>query len=227
MSTESTGGGYLRALSYGVNTSGVPQLTSAAPVPEPSAIRRDPRGDEQRTTTGSAVVWVVYDDGTSGIDGDLRAYGAVPPSTGPERRHPSSSVVGPIGTASKFSVSTAYNGTVYVGKPQRKRFTPSASKSNAPLEAAPVDFGRVAVGSSKTQDITVTANRAMTITGVSPATGVADVAGVPARRLVQQGCRLSGIDRRLRNRGPRATEPGVLGAPAVRVVAPSWPARAS
>ena len=190
--TESTGGGYLRALSYGVNTSGVPQLTSAGTSAGAFGYSSgSPEVTSNGTTTGSAVVWVVYDDGTSGIDGDLRAYGAVPPSTGPNAGILPLLWSAPIGTASKFSVSTAYNGTVYVGNRSGTLYA-FGSKSNAPLEAAPVDFGRVAVGSSKTQDITVTANRAMTITGVSPATGVADVAGVSGASVSNKGAGYQG-----------------------------------
>jgi hypothetical protein len=171
--TESTGGGYLRALSYGVNASGVPQLSSAGTSAGAFGYSSgSPEVTSNGTTAGSAVVWVVYDDGPSGVDGALRAYGAVP-SGGTLPLLWSA----PIGTASKFSVSTAYNGIVYVANRQGQLFA-FGTKANAPLEAAPVDFGRVAVGASKTENVTVTANRAITITGVSSPAGVVNVAGV-------------------------------------------------
>jgi hypothetical protein len=184
---ESTGGGFLRALSYGVNGSGVPQLASAGTSAGAFGYSSgSPEVTSDGTTTGSAVVWVVYDDGPSGVDGQLRAYGAIPVSgTLPLLWS------GPIGTASKFSVSTAYNGTVYVANRDGKLFA-FGPKSNAPLQAAPVDFGRVAVGASKTENVTVTANRDMTITGLSPAAGVLNTAGVSGQKVANKGAGYQG-----------------------------------
>ena len=220
--TESTGGGYLRALSYGVNGSGVPQLTSAGTSAGAFGYSSgSPEVTSNGTTAGSAVVWVVYDDGPTGGDAQLRAYGAIP--TGGTLPLLWSA---PIGTASKFSVPTAYNGVVYVGNRKGQLFA-FGTKSNAPLQAAPVDFGRVAVGTSKTADVTVTANRAMTITGVSPAAGVVDVAGPVGHLGAQQGGRLP--------RAPPAPPAPPLWAARTRsspcavrgAVAPWRPARAS
>ncbi len=169
--TESSGGGYLRALSYGVNGSGVPELTSAGTSTGAFGYTSgSPEVTSNGTTAGSAVVWTVYSDGPTGGDAQLRAYGAIP----------SGGVLpllwsAPIGTASKFSVPTAYNGVVYVGN-RKGKLLAFGAKANAPLQVAPVDFGTVAVGTSKTADVTVTANRATTITGVSSAAGVVDVA---------------------------------------------------
>ena len=62
---ESSGGGYLQALSYGVNGSGVPQLTSAGPAAGSFGYTSgSPEVTSNGTTAGSAVVWVVYDDGS-------------------------------------------------------------------------------------------------------------------------------------------------------------------
>ena len=92
----------------------------------------------------------------------------------------------PIGTASKFSVPAADNGMVYVGSRTGTLFG-FGTKSNAALQAAPVNFGRVAVGTSKTLDVTVTANRSMTFEGVSPAQGVAAVPGVSGKAVPNTG----------------------------------------
>jgi hypothetical protein len=185
--TESTGGGFLRALSYGTNSSGVPQLTNAGTSAGAFGYGSgSPTVTSNGTTTGSAVVWVVYDDGVSGTGGTLEAYGAVP-SGGTLPLLWS----GPIGTASKFSVSTAYNGRVYVGNREGDLYAFGA-KSNAPLQAATVAFGRVAVGASKTENVTVTASRAMTITGVSAATGVVSVAGITGKQVPNKGAAFEG-----------------------------------
>ncbi len=185
--TESSGGGYLRALSYGVNGSGLPQLTSAGTSAGAFGYTSgSPEVTSNGTTSGSAVVWTVYDDGPSGDHGQLRAYGATPTGGVLPLLWSAS-----IGRASKFSVSTAYNGVVYVGNRDGDLYA-FGTKSNAPIQAAPVDFGRVAVGTSKTVDVTVTASRAMTITGVSPATGVVDVAGATATSVPNRGAGTEG-----------------------------------
>jgi len=185
--TESSGGGYLRALSYGVNGSGVPQLTSAGTSAGAFGYTSgSPEVTSNGTTSGSAVVWTVYADGPTGAHGQLRAYAAIP--TGGTLPLLWSA---PIGTASKFSVPTTYNGVVYVGNRSGKLFAFS-TKSAAPLQAAPVDFGRVAVGTSKTVDVTVTATRATTVTGVTPATGVVNRAGASGTRVRNVGAGTEG-----------------------------------
>jgi hypothetical protein len=194
--TESTGGGNLRALSYGVNSNGVPQLTSAGTSAGAFGYGSgSPTVTSNGTTPGSAVIWVVYDDGVSGIDAQLRAYGAIPSGgtlpllwSAPlgSGKNPANNAI-----ASKFSVSTAYNGMVYVGTRTGNLFA-FGTKSNAPLQVAPVDFGRVPVGTSKTENVTVTANRSIAITGVSAATGVQDVPGVSGRRLPNTGAGFQG-----------------------------------
>ncbi len=185
--TESSGGGYLRALSYGVNGSGVPELTSAGTSAGAFGYTSgSPEVTSNGTTAGSAVVWTVYTDGPTGAHGQLRAYAAIP--TGGTLPLLWSA---PIGTASKFSVPTASNGVVYVGNRNGKLFAYS-TKSGAPLQAAPVDFGRVAVGASKTVDLTVTASRSLTITGVSPATGVTNLAGVSGTSVPNRGAGTEG-----------------------------------
>ncbi|MGH9018996.1 MAG: choice-of-anchor D domain-containing protein, partial [Acidimicrobiales bacterium] len=185
--TESTGGGYLRALSYGVDAGGVPELSSAGTSSTAFGYSSGPpEVTSDGTTAGSAVVWVVYDDGPSGVDGDLRAYGAIPVDGTLPLLWSS-----PIGTASKFSVSTAYDGTVFVGNRRGELFA-FGTKKNAALVAAPTDFGRVAVGLTTTESVTVTANRPVTVTGVSPAAGVIDVAGASGRKVADKGAGYQG-----------------------------------
>jgi hypothetical protein len=184
---ESGGGGYLRALSYGVNGAGAPQLTSAGTSAGAFGYTSgSPEVTSDGTTVGSALVWVVYVDGPKGNDAQLRAYGAIP-SDGTLPLLWSA----PIGTASKFAVPTSYNGMVYVGSRTGKLYA-FGTTSNAPIEAAPVNFGRVAVGASKTVDITVTANRSMTITGVSPASGALDVTGASGLPVPNKGAGYNG-----------------------------------
>jgi hypothetical protein len=169
---ESAGGGNLRALSYGLNGSGVPQLTSSGTSTQTFGYTSgSPIVTSNGTTAGSAVVWAVYSSGSSGTGAQLRAYSAVP----------SAGVLSllwsiPIGTASKFSTPTSYNGRVYVGT-RDGHVIAFGSSAAAPLQAPAANFGHVPVGSSRTVTVPVTAGRDLTVTGVSAASGVVNVPG--------------------------------------------------
>jgi hypothetical protein len=169
---ESSGGGNLMALSYGVNGSGVPQLTAAATSTDTFGYGSgSPIVTSNGTKTNSAVVWGVYENGNGGRDGQLRAYRAIP-SGGSLQLLWS----GSIGTASKFTTPTSYDGMIYLGN-RSGDLMAFGVKSNAPMSVSPVDFGQVPVGSTRSMYITVTANHSLTYTGVSDAEGVADVEG--------------------------------------------------
>ncbi|HVC71246.1 MAG TPA: choice-of-anchor D domain-containing protein [Acidimicrobiales bacterium] len=184
---ESTGGGVLRALSYGVTSGGVPQFTSAGTSTGALGYSSgSPTVTSNGTTAGSAVVWLVYAGGTSGAGAQLRAYGAIP-SGGTLPLLWSA----PIGTASKFSDVTAANGMVYVGTRTGLVYA-FGTKSNAPLQAAPVDFGRVPVGTAKTENVTVTATRSTAITGVTSPVGVQNVSGLSGRIPANTGAGFQG-----------------------------------
>ena len=169
---ESSGGGYLRALSYGVNGSGVPQLTSAGTSAESFGYTSgSPIVTSNGTTAGSAIVWAVYSSGSNGNNAELQAYSAIPTSGTLPLLWSAN-----IGIASKFTTPTSYDGMIYVGNRQG-RLKAFGTISNAPYSVTPVDFGRVAVGTSKSETVTVTAHRDLTVTGVSAASGVLGVEG--------------------------------------------------
>ncbi len=163
---ESAGGGYLRALSYGVDAQGVPQLTSAGTSSGSFGYTSgSPMVTSNGTTAGSAVVWVVFSSGPSGAKAQLRAYGAIP----------SNGVLpllwsAPIGTASKFAVPTAWNGRILVGTRQGRLIEFGTSAQTA-TTAAPVDFGSVPVGSTRTITVTSTTPQAMTVSGPATVSG--------------------------------------------------------
>jgi hypothetical protein len=163
---ESAGGGYLRALSYGVNAQGVPQLTSAGTSSGSFGYTSgSPMVTSNGTTSGSAVVWVVFSNGPTGAQAQLRAYGAIP----------SNGVLpllwsAPIGTASKFAVPTAWNGRILVGTRQGRLIEFGTSTKRA-VTASPVDFGSVPVGSRRTVTLTATVPQSMTVTGPATVSG--------------------------------------------------------
>ncbi|WP_432839202.1 choice-of-anchor D domain-containing protein [Dactylosporangium sp. CA-092794] len=156
--------GFLRAFKYGVNGSGLPVLTSAATSPATFGYTSgSPVVTSTGTTSGSAIVWAVYSDGSSGTNGQLRAYDALPVGGQLHLRYSA-----PIGTATKFAIPATDNGRVYVGNRDGKLFG-FGRPTTAALNAPPTDFGNVAVGSTATATVTVTATRAVNITAISAA----------------------------------------------------------
>lgn len=172
---ESAGGGYLRALSYGLNGGGEPALASAGTSSESFGYTSgSPLVTSDGTAAGSAVVWVVYTNGPTGSRGQLRAYAAMPtggnlPLLGSWR----------IGSASKFSVPTAYEGRVYVGT-RAGDLVAFGSSSDAPVQAAPVELGSVAVGASETRTLSVSATRDLRFTGPVTVSGERSVSALEA-----------------------------------------------
>ncbi|WP_159083277.1 PQQ-binding-like beta-propeller repeat protein [Streptomyces sp. P3] len=103
--------GPLRAFRYGVTGDGVPTLIDAGRSSETFGFSSgSPVITSTGSTPGSAVVWAVYADGSSGANGQLRAYDANPVNGTVTKLWSA-----PIGTASKFSVPAADGGRVYVG----------------------------------------------------------------------------------------------------------------
>jgi outer membrane protein assembly factor BamB len=164
---ESAGGGFLRALSYGLNGEGTPELSSAATSAESFGYTSgSPLVTSNGTAAGSAVVWVVYASGPGGGGSQLRAYQAIP-SGGTLQLLWS----GKIGKSSKFSVPTAYEGRVYVGT-RSGQLMAFGSSAAAPVQAGAVDAGSVEVGETRTLALPVSATRNVTVTGPVTVEGV-------------------------------------------------------
>ncbi|MBR7826113.1 choice-of-anchor D domain-containing protein [Actinospica sp. MGRD01-02] len=153
---------HLVALAYGLTGSGVPSFrvagTSQQTFPFSSG---SPVVTSNGTTSGSALVWVIQSSGSTGTNGQLMVYNAVP----------SSGVMTllrswPLGTVTKFSVPATNNGRVYVGT-RDGHLLGFGAPTTATLQGASTGFGNVAVGSTGTTTATLTATRDVTITGVS------------------------------------------------------------
>lgn len=104
-------GGPLRALKYGVNSSGLPQLTSAGTSASTFSLGSGaPQVTSTGTGAGSAIVWVVHTSDPSGVGATLQAYDAVPQGGQLHLRFSA-----PIGTAAKFVNPATDSGRVYLG----------------------------------------------------------------------------------------------------------------
>ncbi|MEU8983115.1 PQQ-binding-like beta-propeller repeat protein [Streptomyces sp. NPDC058246] len=101
----------LRALKFGVDSAGVPRLTSVGVSNEGFGYASgSPAVTSDGTAGGSALVWVIWSgSGSGGVGGQLRVYDAVPVGGVMHLRRSFS-----IGTASKFMVPATDGGRVYV-----------------------------------------------------------------------------------------------------------------
>jgi Abnormal spindle-like microcephaly-assoc'd, ASPM-SPD-2-Hydin/PQQ-like domain len=157
-------GSYVRALKIGVNGSGLPTLSSVGHTNELYGFTSgSPVVTSTGTTSGSAVVWEVYASGSSGANGVLRAYDAVPQNGILHLRWSF-----PIGTASKFTTPATDSGRVYIGTRDGKVMA-FGRPTTSSLTGSPTDFGNVALGSTGHATVTVTAARAVTVTGIAAA----------------------------------------------------------
>ncbi|MFF5229091.1 choice-of-anchor D domain-containing protein [Dactylosporangium sp. NPDC000521] len=156
--------GFLRAFKYGVNGAGLPVLTSAGTSASTFGYTSgSPVVTSTGTTSGSAIVWAVYSDGSSGANGQLRAYDALPVNGRLNLRYSA-----PIGVATKFVTPATDGGRVFVGT-RDGHVIGFGRPTTAALTSGPTDFGNVAVGSTANATVTVTATRAVSITAISTA----------------------------------------------------------
>ena len=125
-------------------TSGAPVVTSAA------------------TDGTSALVWVVYSSGATGAGAELRAYRALPDTTGNLKEVFSA----PLGTAAKFTTVATDNGRVYVGTRDGHVVGFGAPTTSA-VGAQNTDLGSAEAGSTATRTVTITASRTVTISSVT------------------------------------------------------------
>jgi iron transport multicopper oxidase len=132
--TPAEPGGAFFAMKYGLERNGKPTFTVAAATGDTFGFGSGaPVVTSDGTTSGSALVWTIFEQDASGVNAELRAYDAVPQGGAPVLRWSS-----PIGTNAKFASPGVAYGRVYVGNRdgQVKSFGPplihlSVDKDNA------------------------------------------------------------------------------------------------
>ncbi len=117
------------------------------------------------TDGSSALVWVVYVSGGTGAGAELRAYRAIPDSTGNLKEVFSA----PLGIGAKFSSVATDKGRVYVGTRDGHVLGFGAPTTSA-VGAKNTDLGTVAVGKTVTGNVTITASRAVTVSSITTST---------------------------------------------------------
>jgi iron transport multicopper oxidase len=160
-SSGQSGGGLLDVYKYGLSGTGTPSLSLVASSPDvfgwgsgPPVITSD------RTTSGSALVWVIWSTNRSGVGGQLRAYDPVPVNGKPVLRYSA-----PIGTATNYSIPGVGAGRLYVGTRDGKVLG-FGSPVSQPLGGSGLSFPRTTIGSSDQMTLTLTANRDLTLSSL-------------------------------------------------------------
>jgi hypothetical protein len=157
--------GYLRAFRVVPGSTGG---VSLAAVGTSSGTFGFSSGSPVVTSTGtdgsSALVWVVYTANGTGSSAELRAYRAIPDSTGVLQQV----FAAPIGTAAKFSSPATDGGHVYVGTRDGHVYG-FGSPTHAAVGATGTDLGQAQVGAVGGGTVTVTAARPVTITAITAA----------------------------------------------------------
>ena len=113
------------------------------------------------SSSGSALVWVIYSTGSNGAGGQIRAYNPIPVNGVLQLVYSA-----PIGTAAKFTVPGTDSGRVYVGTRDGKVLG-FGRPTTSPLTTQPYDFGQNAVASTANASVTVTATMPVTVSGVT------------------------------------------------------------
>jgi hypothetical protein len=145
---SSTGGIQLASVGTSIGTFG---YTSGAPTVTSNG-----------TNASTALVWAVYVTGPTGTGAELRAYRAMPDSTGKLQQV----FAAPLGTAAKFSTVATDNGRVYVGTRDGHVIGFGAPTTSA-VGATNTDLGTAAVGTTVKGNLIITASRAVTVSSVA------------------------------------------------------------
>jgi iron transport multicopper oxidase len=161
-SSDANGGGNLDVYKYGVSGTGQPSLSLVATSSDvfgwgsgPPVITSD------GTTSGSALVWVIWSANRSGAGGQLRAYDPVPVDGQPVLVYSA-----PIGDATNYSVPGVGDGRLYVGTRDGSVIAFGAPVSQA-LTGPAVTLPPTSIGSTSDGTLTLTAQTSVTLQSLS------------------------------------------------------------
>jgi iron transport multicopper oxidase len=161
-SSGSSGGGHLDVYKYGLSGTGLPSLSLAASSEDDFGWGSGaPVITSEGTTSGSALVWIIWSTNRTGAGGQLRAYDPVPVGGKPVLRFEA-----PIGTASNYSTPGVGAGKLFVGTREGKVLA-FGSPVSSPLTGPALSFPTTTVGHSSTKTLTLTANESLTVSGLA------------------------------------------------------------
>ena len=126
------------------------------------------------TTSGSALVWLVWMADNTGWGAELRAYDAVPVSGKLSLRYRA-----PIGRGARYAMPGVGAGRIYVAT-QDGHVRGFGAPVDPVLTAPPLDFGPASIGQSLTRSVDFTAQRAVGVTAIDTQGEFAVVSTQPA-----------------------------------------------
>ncbi len=169
--------GNLRVYKYGLDGAGKPALSLQATSSDAFGFSTSaPVITSDGTTSGSALVWMVWAPGGSGVGAQLRAYDPVPVNGRPVLRWSA-----PVGTSAKFNPPGVGAGRLYVGT-RDGHVLGFGSPVTPPLTGSALAFPTTTVGSSSQRTITLTATDAITLSSLR-SDSTQFVVGTPSRAL--------------------------------------------
>jgi len=156
------GSGALKAYKSTVDASGNPTLAIQGESSQSFGYGSSPAiVTSDAMSSGSAVVWTIWEPDASGVGAQLQAYLPIPVAGTLTRIFSA-----PIGTGNKFTEPTADNGKIYVGT-RDGHVLIFGTPVNAALAGPAVDFPTTVLGSSNTLAATFTANAPLTVSSLS------------------------------------------------------------
>jgi hypothetical protein len=161
---NSAGGsaGNLRVYSYGLSGTGAPTLSLRATSTDAWGFGTSaPVITSDGTTSGSALVWVVWMGNGTGTGAQLRAYDPLPVEGKPVLRYSA-----PVGTAAKFATPGVGAGRLYVGT-RDGHVLAFGSPVTPPLTGSTLAFGATILGHSSQKTLTLTATESLTLSSLS------------------------------------------------------------
>jgi hypothetical protein len=152
----------VQAYRYGQREDGVPALAAVGQTSDTySLFSGSPIVTSDSTVSGSALLWVTYTS-APWAQGELRAYNALPDSTG------TLDVVyqDVYGLSSKFQVPGVGAGRIYVGTSNGQVIGYGAPVASG-ISGGPLDFGTLFEGATSTQGLVLTASQPMKVTAIA------------------------------------------------------------
>jgi len=154
--------GMLDAYRYGVDGTGKPTLDLTGSTADAFGFGSSaPVVTSNGTTSGTALVWTVWSPDGTGTGAELRAYDPVPVNGQMQLVYSA-----PVGTSSKFNPPGVAGNRLYVGT-RTGAVLGFGAPVVSPVTAPPTTFPATVVGQSSTQELTLTASTASTVSALS------------------------------------------------------------
>jgi Bacterial lectin/Abnormal spindle-like microcephaly-assoc'd, ASPM-SPD-2-Hydin/PQQ-like domain len=153
--------GNLRVYQYGLSGGGAPALSLQATSTDAFGFSSSaPMITSDGTTSGSALVWMIWTPGGSGVGAQLRAYDPVPVAGKPVLRWSA-----PIGTSAKFATPGVGAGRIFVGT-RDGHVLGFGSPVTPVLTGSATAFPTTTVGSTSQRTVTLTATDAIVLSSL-------------------------------------------------------------